>query len=413
MLGWDEILRDLQQNWLVYLSMPLVAATIGYITKIVAIKMMFEPVEFIGLKAPYLGWQGIVPRKAKVMATIACDTMTSRLVRPEDVFGRLDPARVADSIEKPLLATVERITDELASIYTPGIWDRTPNAVRQLLIRRIQAEAPAVVRQMMAEILSRIDELFDLNDMVVRALMRDKRLLNRIFQRSGSEEFRFIARSGIYFGLIIGVVQAVAWAVTQNNWVMPIFGGLTGWITDWLALKMIFHPKKPKRYFGFFTWQGLFLKRRKEVAAEYGALIAAEVVTPANILEAILRGPLSDRLYDLVQRQVERMVDEQAGLFGRFVALTAGSKQYDAMKQLIADRVVENLPATLRHIERYAGEAMDLRNTLITKMQELSEEEFEALLRPAFQQDEWILITVGAVLGFLVGELQLFIMLHH
>jgi uncharacterized membrane protein YheB (UPF0754 family) len=413
MLGWDEILRDLQQNWLVYLSMPLVAATIGYITKIVAIKMMFEPVEFVGLKAPYLGWQGIVPRKAKVMATIACDTMTSRLVRPEDVFGRLDPARVADSIEKPLLATVERITDELASIYTPGIWERTPNAVRQLLIRRIQAEAPAVVRQMMAEILSRIDELFDLNDMVVRALMRDKRLLNRIFQRSGSEEFRFIARSGIYFGLIIGVVQAVAWAVTQNNWVMPIFGGLTGWITDWLALKMIFHPKKPKRYFGFFTWQGLFLKRRKEVAAEYGALIAAEVVTPANILEAILRGPLSDRLYDLVQRQVERMVDEQAGLFGRFVALTAGSKQYDAMKQLIADRVVENLPATLRHVERYAGEAMDLRNTLITKMQELSEEEFEALLRPAFQQDEWILITVGAVLGFLVGELQLFIMLHH
>ena len=151
----------------------------------------------------------------------------------------------------------------------------------------------------------------------------------------------------------------------------------------------------------------------EDLADDAAALIAAEVVTPANILEAILRGPLSDRLYDLVQRQVERMVDEQAGLFGRFVALTAGTKQYEAMKQLIADRVVENLPATLRHVERYAGEAMDLRNTLITKMQELSEEEFEALLRPAFQQDEWILITVGAVLGFLVGELQLFIMLHH
>jgi hypothetical protein len=46
-------------------------------------------------------------------------------------------------------------------------------------------------------------------------------------------------------------------------------------------------------------------------------------------------------------------------------------------------------------------------------MKELTPEEFEGLLRPAFQQDEWILITVGAVLGFLVGELQVFIMLHH
>ena len=53
------------------------------------------------------------------------------------------------------------------------------------------------------------------------------------------------------------------------------------------------------------------------------------------------------------------------------------------------------------------------RNTLSTKMQQLNEHEFERLLRPAFEQDEWILIAVGAVLGFLVGELQVFIMLHH
>jgi len=46
------------------------------------------------------------------------------------------------------------------------------------------------------------------------------------------------------------------------------------------------------------------------------------------------------------------------------------------------------------------------------KMQDLDEDEFEHLIRPAFQQDEWILIAVGAALGFLVGEMQVFIMLH-
>jgi len=34
------------------------------------------------------------------------------------------------------------------------------------------------------------------------------------------------------------------------------------------------------------------------------------------------------------------------------------------------------------------------------------------MLRPVFKEDEWILIAVGAALGFLVGELQVFVMLH-
>ncbi|TPS15715.1 DUF445 domain-containing protein, partial [Acinetobacter baumannii] len=37
--------------------------------------------------------------------------------------------------------------------------------------------------------------------------------------------------------------------------------------------------------------------------------------------------------------------------------------------------------------------------------------EFEGMLRPAFKEDEWALIAVGAVLGFVVGELQIQFML--
>lgn len=42
----------------------------------------------------------------------------------------------------------------------------------------------------------------------------------------------------------------------------------------------------------------------------------------------------------------------------------------------------------------------------------MTTEQFEGVLRPVFQQDEWKLIAVGAVIGFLVGELQVFLMLH-
>ena len=412
MQSLQEIVVDVRTNWMLYASMPFVAAAIGFVTKIVAIRMMFQPIEFVGIK-PIFGWQGIVPRKAATMASIACDTMTTKLIKPEDIFNKLDPDRIAREIEKPLLEAVEDITREVASHYAPGLWEAAPEAVKNMIIHRIQDEAPNIVKQIMNDIKTNIGSVFDLKDMVVSNLLRNKPLLNRIFLEAGSGEFRFIRNSGLFFGFAIGCIQASTWAVTQSPLVMPVFGLFTGWFTDWLALKMVFNPKYPKKYLlGLFEWQGLFLKRRSQVSAEYGRLIAKEIVTPHNIIDAILRGPLSDRLFSMVQKQVQRVVDEQSGIAKPFVVFAVGSGKYQEMKKLVTDEIVKRLPATLKHIESYAADAMDLENTLASKMQELSIEEFEGLLHPAFEQDEWILITVGAALGFLVGELQVFIMEH-
>jgi hypothetical protein len=42
------------------------------------------------------------------------------------------------------------------------------------------------------------------------------------------------------------------------------------------------------------------------------------------------------------------------------------------------------LPATALQAERYATEALDIRDTIATKMRRLTRVEYEALLRPAF-----------------------------
>ncbi|WP_436493421.1 DUF445 domain-containing protein [Actinokineospora sp. HUAS TT18] len=401
----NAFLQDFQTNWLVYASMPVIAALIGYVTKLVAIRMMFQPLEFVGIK-PFFGWQGIVPRRAARMASIACDTMTDRLISAGEVLGRLDPERIVKEIEQPLLDGVEEIAAEIAMEYQPGLWESTPEAVRRRVIRHVQAEAPKIVRSLLETIKTDVDAVFDLKDMVVSNLVKDKALLNRIFRESGHKEFKFIARSGIFFGFAIGLVQMFAWAALKNPWIMPIFGGITGWFSDWLALKMIFRPKYPKKYLGLFEWQGLFLKRRQEVAADYGALIAKEIITPKNVIEAVLHGPLSDRLFALVAQEVQAAMDRQSGVARPLVVLAVGSGRYQQIKRSISQKVIERLPETMAFIEDYAGDAMDIRNTLVTKMQEMTEEEFEGLIRPAFEQDEWILIATGAVLGFAVGELQ-------
>lgn len=106
------------------------------------------------------------------------------------------------------------------------------------------------------------------------------------------------------------------------------------------------------------------------------------------------------------------MVDEQSGVLKPIVVFAVGSNRYAEMKNVVTDKIVEQMPKALKHMEQYAEDAMDIKNTLVTKMQELTPAEFEGVLRPAFKQDEWILITVGAVLGFLVGELQVLLMEH-
>jgi uncharacterized membrane protein YheB (UPF0754 family) len=404
-------LEDIQRNWYIYASMPVIAAVIGYVTKLVAIEMMFKPLEFVG-RPPVFGWQGIVPRRAAKMAAIACDTMTTHLIKPDEIFARLDAERVVKEIEKPLLESVDGIAREIMLQFQPGLWESLPETARRLVIRRIQNEAPKIIVSIMDQIKADIDSVFDLKDMVVTNLVRDKELLNKIFREAGRKEFQFIARSGIFFGGLIGCLQALTWAVLRNPLIMPVFGLFTGWFTDWLALKMVFNPKQPVRYFGLFEWQGLFLKRRQEIAGDYGALIAKEILTPHNIINSVLRGPLSDRLFAMVQREVQHVLDSQTSLARPFVVFAVGSTRYQEMKRLISERVMERLPDTMAYLEDYAEDAMDIRNTLVRKMQQLTPEEFEGLLRPAFEQDEWILIAVGAVLGFLVGELQVLLVEH-
>ncbi len=398
------------EHWPVYVSMPFIAALIGYVTKRVAIEMMFRPLEFVGLR-PFLGWQGVLPANAERMATTATEMLTTNLVDPKEIFARLDPEQVAREIEQPLLRVVEDVTREVMETYQPRLWEMLPSGAQQLLLKRVQAEAPRAITKIMREISQNIEDVLDLKHMVVTNLVRDKALLNRLIRDISRPEMRFIARSGLWFGFILGCVQLLVWSLTKSPIVLPLFGLGIGWLTDWLALKMIFLPREPKRFFGFYNWQGVFQKRRDEVAADYGDMIAREIITVPNLLEAVLRGPKSDRLFSLISREVQKTIDAQASVVKPFVAIAVGTKRFQEMKQVAAAKAAERVPDTIRHAETYAINALDVRNTIVDRMRRLSPLEFEQLLRPAFRQDEWKLIAVGAVIGGLVGELQALLLL--
>lgn len=114
----------------------------------------------------------------------------------------------------------------------------------------------------------------------------------------------------------------------------------------------------------------------------------------------------------MIQREIQRTIDAQTSLAKPLVVAAVGSRRYQEMKATAARRAVELLPTTARHLETYATEALDVRNTIIRQMRLMTPIQYEGLLRPAFKQDEWKLIAVGAAIGFLVGELQVLLVLH-
>lgn len=408
----QSIIADFQQHLWLYLSIPFISGFIGYVTKVIAIQMMFAPMEFKGIRlfGIPLGWQGIVPRKAEKMATVAVELMTSKLIRPEEIFARLDPKRIAKEIELPMMAAAAEITREVAQEYQPGLWEGMPEFARKRLIRRVQAKAPEIVEHIMTEVQKDVVHYFDIKHMVISNLLKDKRLLNEIFKKVGKQEFKFFSNAGFVFGFGIGVIQMVCWVLFKQPWMLPAFGGFVGFFSDWIALQMMFRPLRPKKILGV-TIQGLFIKRQNEVAADYAALISKQLLTSRNMMEELFSGTHSDRVIELVSRHVKQEIDLQAGIVRPLVVYAMGGEKYQRLKEQVATRILAQLPETMKHVESYAEDAMDIRNTLVTRMQQLTPEEFEGMLRPAFKEDEWSLIIVGAVLGFLVGEMQIHLML--
>jgi len=409
-MDWPSIAADFQRHWWVYASMPVMAAVIGYVTKLLAVQMMFKPLEFRGIP-PYLGWQGMLPRRAGKMAAVAYDMISTNLVNIQDLVDKIDPEEFARQIREPIDSAIEELAESLLAEYQPDFWESLPDSVRRLLIGRIQSQAPGVVRELFEQVSKDIHQVVDVRDLVVSNLTRNKQLTNRMIEDIATPEIKFLVRSGIYFGAVIGVVQMLVWALTHNPLVMPIFGLFTGWITDYVALNMLFVPSEPRKFLGL-TVHGLFLRRQHEVSAVYGSLIAKEILHPRNLLEGMLTGPKSDRLIALVDREVRRTVDRQTGLMKPLVVLAVGGRRYQELKRAAAAKVIETAPRTAQGMFEYAERALDVHNTIVAKMRELTPTQFIQILRPAFKEDEKTAIAVGALLGAAVGELQAVLVIH-
>jgi uncharacterized membrane protein YheB (UPF0754 family) len=406
----EQIAADFKLNWFIYLSMPLVAAFVGYTTKLVALQMLYRPIEFVGVGP--IGWQGVVPRRAGKTAALTIQMLTDKLLKPEEILDKIDAQEAVDELREPLTRTIDAMARELAEQIRPGLWDSLPAAGRNAVLARVHAAAPGVVNNLLAEMKADLPRFVDLQYLAVTTLVKNKTQLNELMKGLGGAAMKFIRRSGIYFGFAIGLVQMVAWGFLHNPWIMPGFGFVTGFASDWLALNLIFIPREPKKLLGFIPVHGVLHAQRNDVTSDYAHILANDLFSADVLLEAILHGPTSERLFAAVDKELSAALDAQAGFAKPLITLAIGTKRYRDVKDTIVQMVLERLPETLQEAKDYTAKTLDIENLIVEKMNNLTPDQYEAILRPVFKDDEMLMVTVGAVLGFLVGELQVVLVEH-
>ncbi|MEN4475219.1 DUF445 domain-containing protein [Mycolicibacterium cosmeticum] len=408
--SWNEIKADFSVNWLIYLSMPFVAAFVGWSTKIVALEMLYRPQEFKGI-GPF-GWQGIVPRRAGKVGSKTIELLTQNLLKPEELLQKVDAKEAVEALREPLTEAVDEISRDLAEQIRPGLWDSLPEAARAAIKSRVHAETPRVVESLLREMQSDLPRFVDVQFLAITTLVRNKDKLNKLMRGLGDNAMAFVRRSGIYFGLAIGVVQMVAWALFQNPWIMPAFGFGVGFISDYIALNMLFRPIHPTKFLGFIPFQGLLHAQRDTITRDYARILSEDLFSAEILFDGVLRGPGADKLFALVAKEVDAAIDAQTGVAKPLVKFAVGTERYNAVKNNLVHMVLEKLPTTLHEAQDYAMNALDLEQTIIDKMSQLSNEEYESILRPVFKDDEPTMIAVGAILGGVVGEIQVQLIEH-
>ena len=178
-----------------------------------------------------------------------------------------------------------------------------------------------------------------------------------------------------------------------------------GWITNFIAIKMLFHPRRPLQV-GSLTIQGIFPKRQKALAMNLAAVIEGELLSHDDIRQAMQRPEFSARLKERIQDGFSEFLSKRLGSLNPMIAMFLDSAMMEKIRGLLdkeLDRIVPGL------LETAVGEletSLDFRRIIQEKIENLSMERLEVLLMSIMAREFRFIEVVGAVLGAAIGLIQ-------
>ena len=186
---------------------------------------------------------------------------------------------------------------------------------------------------------------------------------------------------------------------------MVIVGTFIGWVTNYIAIKLLFRPYNEINILGF-KLQGVIPKRRKELAESIGKTVNAELISIKDITNTINAMELEVEIDKIVGEIVEKKIK------GDFLG------SYPMLKMFINDSIINKIKTYIKSaIEENKGEIVNIiieklekeinfEELIIKKINEFSLEEVEKMTINIAKNELKHIEYIGAVLGAFIGIIQ-------
>ncbi|MDS1310492.1 DUF445 domain-containing protein [Marinobacter xiaoshiensis] len=392
-----------------FISVPIMAALVGWFTNWLAIQMSFYPVQFVGLGV--IGWQGVIPRKAEKMAHICIDRTLRQFGDLNAVYQKLEPQKIVEQVLSQVTPRLDEYIDEMMYEIQPVLWDNLPMFLRRRIYQWAREQLPARIEDLVEDFGDDLDELVDLKALLSRELKQHPDLMNRIFKQAGAVELRSVINRGAIIGGILGCVLAPLWSRYPEPWLLPVGGFVIGFVTNWLAINLIFSPLKPRRFL-FWHIQGLFLRRQPEISDIWATLVAEELITVEKVADAMINGCRGDRTRAIIQKHLRPLMDNSL-LVKLTAQVTVGMSGYTELKKAMNQQALHATQDVFSDPAFNKERAPVVARVLAEQMKALQPAEFQDILRPAFREEEIQLMFVGGIFGAIAGTIQFLALINY
>jgi uncharacterized membrane protein YheB (UPF0754 family) len=188
-------------------------------------------------------------------------------------------------------------------------------------------------------------------------------------------------------------------------WTLPIVGALLGYVTNWLAVRMLFRPRTPRRFLGV-TFVGLVPRRRAELAARVAEAVSRELVRSEDVSKLLDDPALAEMARDEIDSRVRvflaRKFDELPGI----ALAVLPSDLEDRLRASIVKHVMNALPEISARLSEKLGERIDIRAMVEERINGFDIRRLEEIVLEISRRElRWIEL-LGGIIGAVVGGAQ-------
>ncbi len=195
--------------------------------------------------------------------------------------------------------------------------------------------------------------------------------------------------------------------------VIPIVGALIGWFTNYLAIRMVFNPKHPVR---FFVWdiQGILPKRKEEFAKKLGEVIEKELISHSDIEEACNNKEFYKKLSMYVAETTQSLFLEKLGKLYLKIPPSLQEKLLGRLNKAVAHEIEKIMPRLTQRALLEIQNRVDIKEVIREKINDFPMEKVEDMVFSIMKKELGFVEMVGGILGFLIGCVQvLFLRIIH